>query len=134
MTPVLLLTQHEKLRTGVACVAVADGMWRPSHRSQQKGMWEVCVDGKPLGDNTWHLVTGGWRGRSVFLKIDDGVDEDTRNESVTLHPRVLPPLHISSLDAVMVGGLPRAGGVEEDVQYDLHHGKSWSAMCRARAQ
>lgn len=82
------------------------------------------MEGRPLGDNAWHLVTGGWHGRSLFVKVDDGVDKDTRNESVALHPPVLPPLHIDSLDGMVVGGLPETGSVAgQAVQHDLHHGE-----------
>lgn len=83
------------------------------------------MGGRPLGDNAWHLVAGGWHGRSLFVKVDDGIDKYTRNESVVLHPRMMPVFHTDSLGSVVVGGLPGSSSVERQVvQHDLHHGES----------
>lgn len=120
-TPVPCL--YEKLHAGVACVTLAGDRWTPSDSSHQEGVWEACVKGRPLGDNAWHLVSGGRQGHSLLVMVDDGISEDSRNESVVFHP--LPPLHVDPHNGVVVGGLPELKGIEVlKVHHDLHHGES----------
>lgn len=114
---------YEKLHAGVACVTLASDGWTSSDSRHHEGVWEVCVGGRPLGDNVWHQVSGGRQGRSLLVMVDDGISEDSRNESVLFNP--LPPLHVDPHNGVVVGGLPELKGMEVSrVQHDLHHGKS----------
>ena len=87
----------------------------------------MCVGGRPLGDNTWHEVSGGRQGHNLLVMVDDGISEDSRNESVMFHP--LPPLHVDPHNGVVVGGFPKLMGMEvQEVLHDLHHGEFSSCL------
>lgn len=94
----------------------------------------ACVEGRPVGDGSWHTVRAERRGHNLILSVDDG-DGWRRNESlVSLLP--LPddafppePLLIDKHDGVSVGGIPEFSGVKLiAVQDDLRDSKLSSSL------
>lgn len=105
------------LRAGVACASMSGAGWAAR---------VACVEGRPLGDGSWHTIKAERCGHNLVLSIDDG-DGWRRNESLaTLLPgpvTVTPPeaLLVDKHDGVSVGGIPEFAGVSlMAVHDDLH--------------
>ncbi|KAK8742415.1 hypothetical protein OTU49_001855, partial [Cherax quadricarinatus] len=101
------------LRSSVACASLTGSEWTPM---------AACVEGRPLGDGSWHTVVAERHGDNLLVSVDDG-DGWRRNESLAslLAAREggrgrarAPPtaLNIDKHDGVTVGGLPEFLGVE----------------------
>ncbi|XP_071513117.1 putative neural-cadherin 2 [Panulirus ornatus] len=60
------------LRGGVACASVSGAEW---------SVQEVCVEGFPLGDGSWHMIQVGRHGHNLIISVDDG-DGWRQNETL----------------------------------------------------
>ncbi|XP_042223409.1 neural-cadherin-like [Homarus americanus] len=99
------------LRSSVACASLTGSEWAAR---------VACVEGRPLGDGSWHTVRAERHGDNLVVSVDDG-DGWRRNESLASflvvrerrgHGREAPtPLNVDKHDGVTVGGLPEFVGV-----------------------
>ncbi|XP_042205064.1 putative neural-cadherin 2 isoform X2 [Homarus americanus] len=125
----LSTTKHSRalklhLRGGVACVSVSGVEW---------SLEEVCVEGFPLGDGSWHTIRVGRHGLNLIISVDDG-DGWRQNQTlasfltttslgdmqalVAVPPT---PITVDKQDGMTVGGIPefeslRLVTVHDDLQ------------------
>ncbi|KAK8754583.1 hypothetical protein OTU49_016757, partial [Cherax quadricarinatus] len=97
------------VRSGVMCSTMSCTEW---------GVQEVCLEGIPLGDGSWHTIRVGRHGHNLIISVDDG-DGWRKNETLAsfftttslgdIQALVaLPPLPITvdKQDGLVMGGIP----------------------------
>ncbi|XP_069186784.1 putative neural-cadherin 2 [Procambarus clarkii] len=112
-------------RGGVMCASISGIEW---------GMQEVCLEGFPLGDGSWHTLRVGRHGHNLIISVDDS-DEWRKNETLASFftttilgdIRALvaaPPLPITvdKQDGLIMGGIPEFESLSlVTVHDDLQH-------------
>ncbi|KAG7168189.1 neural-cadherin 2-like 6, partial [Homarus americanus] len=124
------------LRSSVACASLTGSEWAAR---------VACVEGRPLGDGSWHTVRAERHGDNLVVSVDDG-DGWRRNESLASflvvrerrgHGREAPtPLNVDKHDGVTVGGLPEFVACVDDLRVSGRHlplppainGTSWGQV------
>ncbi|XP_071513352.1 putative neural-cadherin 2 [Panulirus ornatus] len=108
------------LRGGVVCATVSGAA------GAMQAIQEVCLDGFPLGDGSWHTVRVGRHGHNMIISVDDGdgwrqnqtlaslLTNTTTTDSGHVQAVVtVPPVSFSidKQDGMIVGGIPEFVGV-----------------------